>query len=108
MQYKKVTITRDQLPLPGEYVANIKCRGFKQVKQFDLHEGLSYCFVPPKLDLMQEAHYMNLPTSNDTDLLAHFTQTNNNCVDNTDNTENDFQNDTTSNTATAATTSQSQ
>ena len=81
-KYKRVTITRDQLPLPGEYIANIKCRGFKQVKQFDLVDGLSYCFAPPQLTVMQNLEQMNIPVSNDTDLLLRFTQTNNNDVDN--------------------------
>lgn len=104
MQYKHVTITRDQLPLPGEYIANIKCRGFKQVKQFDLVDGLSYCFAP-QLNVIQHAEQMNLPISNDTDLLLRFTQTNNN-VDNSiiTNNTNDDQTDTTTTTAEPTTT----
>ena len=107
MQYKHVTITRDQLPFPGEYVANIKCRGFKQVKQFDLVDGLSYCFAP-QLNMIQHAEQMNIPVSNDTDLLLRFTQTNNNGVDNsiTNNNTNDDQTNTTTTTAESTTTTE--
>lgn len=101
-KYKHVTITRDQLPLPGEYIANIKCRGFKQVKQFDLVDGLSYCFAPPQLTVIQNLEQMNIPVSNDTDLLLRFRQTNNN--DGIDNNTNDNQTNTTTTTAEPTTT----
>jgi hypothetical protein len=103
-KYKRVTITRDQLPLPGYYVANIKCRGFKQVKQFDLVDGLSYCFAPPQLTVIQNLEQMNIPVSNDTDLLLRFRQTNNN--DGIDNNTNDNQANTT--TAEPTTTTESE
>jgi len=72
--YKSFTITRDMLPL-NETVSNYKVGGLKQYKQFDLAEQLDYCFTTIQTPI-QYADNMNVPT-NDTALLARFTQTNN-------------------------------
>jgi hypothetical protein len=93
MNYKPFTITRDMLPL-NETTSNYKVGGFVQHKQFDLAEQLDYCFKRVETPI-QFAEKMNVP-SNDTALLARFTQTNN-VVD----TINDVQESTT--TATTAT-----
>ncbi|MHC4930253.1 MAG: hypothetical protein ACYTFU_11415 [Planctomycetota bacterium] len=92
-QYKPFTITRDMLPL-NETTCNYKVGGFVQHKQFDLADQLDYCFKRLETPI-QVAEKMNVP-SNDTALLARFTQTNN-VVD----TINDVQESTT--TATTAT-----
>lgn len=73
-RYKPFTITRDMLPL-NETVSNYKVGGLKQYKQFDLAEQLDYCFTAIQTPI-QYADDMNVPT-NDTALLARFTQTNN-------------------------------
>jgi hypothetical protein len=73
-RYKPFTITRDILPL-NETVSNYKVGGLKQYKQFDLAEQLDYCFTTIQTPI-QYADNMNVPT-NDTALLARFTQTNN-------------------------------
>lgn len=73
-RYKPFTITRDILPL-NETVSNYKVGGLKQYKQFDLAEQLDYCFTTIQTPI-QYADDMNVPT-NDTALLARFTQTNN-------------------------------
>ena len=73
-RYKSFTITRDMLPL-NETVSNYKVGGLKQYKQFDLAEQLDYCFTTIQTPI-QYADDMNVPT-NDTALLARFTQTNN-------------------------------
>jgi hypothetical protein len=73
-QYKPFTITRDMLPL-NETTSNYKVGGFVQHKQFDLAEQLDYCFKRLETPI-QVAEKMNVP-SNDTALLARFTQTNN-------------------------------
>ena len=72
-RYKSFTITRDMLPL-NETVSNYKVGGLKQYKQFDLAEQLDYCFTTIQTPI-QYADNMNVPT-NDTALLARFTQTN--------------------------------
>jgi hypothetical protein len=91
--YKHITITRDMLPL-NETTSNYKVGGFVQHKQFDLAEQLDYCFKRVETPI-QFAEKMNVP-SNDTALLARFTQTNN-----VADTINDVQESTT--TATTAT-----
>ncbi len=73
-RYKPFTITRDMLPL-NETVSNYKVGGFVQHKQFDLTDQLDYCFKRVETPI-QFAEKMNVP-SNDTALLARFTQTNN-------------------------------
>jgi hypothetical protein len=73
-QYKPFTITRDMLPL-NETTSNYKVGGFVQHKQFDLVDQLDYCFQRVETPI-QYADKMNIP-SNDTALLARFTQTNN-------------------------------
>ena len=73
-QYKPFTITRDMLPL-NETTSNYKVGGFVQHKQYDLADQLDYCFKRVKTPI-QYAEKMNIP-SNDTALLARFTQTNN-------------------------------
>ena len=72
--YKPFTITRDLLPL-NETTSNYKVGGFVQHKQFDLADQLDYCFKRVETPI-QFAEKMNVP-SNDTALLARFTQTNN-------------------------------
>jgi hypothetical protein len=93
MNYKPFTITRDMLPL-NETTTNYKVGGFVQHKQFDLVEQLDYCFKRVETPI-QFAEKMNVP-SNNTALLARFTQTNN-----VADTINDVQESTT--TATTAT-----
>lgn len=93
MNYKPFTITRDMLPL-NETTSNYKVGGFVQHKQFDLAEQLDYCFKRVETPI-QFAEKMNVP-SNNTALLARFTQTNN-----VADTINDVQESTT--TATTAT-----
>jgi|OM-RGC.v1.027566461 hypothetical protein len=94
-RYKPFTITRDILPL-NETTSNYKVGGFVQHKQFDLAEQLDYCFKRVETPI-QFAEKMNVP-SNDTALLARFTQTNN-VVD----TINDVQESTTTDTPATAT-----
>ena len=94
-RYKPFTITRDMLPL-NETVCNYKVGGLEQYKQFDLADQLDYCFTAIQTPI-QYADNMNVPT-NDTALLARFTQTNNVV----DTINNDVQESTT--TATTATT----
>ena len=72
--YKPFTITRDMLPL-NETTSNYKVGGFVQHKQYDLADQLDYCFQRVETPI-QYAEKMNIP-SNDTALLARFTQTNN-------------------------------
>jgi len=92
--YKPFTITRDMLPL-NQTTSNYKVGGFVQHKQFDLADQLDYCFKRVETPI-QFAEKMNVP-SNDTALLARFTQTNNVV----DTINNDVQESTT--TATTAT-----
>ena len=73
-QYKPFTITRDMLPL-NETNSKYKVGGFVQHKQYDLADQLDYCFKRVETPI-QYAEKMNIP-SNDTALLARFTQTNN-------------------------------
>jgi hypothetical protein len=73
-RYKPFTITRDMLPL-NETVSNYKVGGLEPCKVFDLAEQLDYCFTTIQTPI-QYAEDMNVPT-NDTALLARFTQTNN-------------------------------
>jgi hypothetical protein len=94
-RYKPFTITRDLLPL-NETTCNYKVGGFVQHKQFDLADQLDYCFKRLETPI-QVAEKMNVP-SNDTALLARFTQTNN-VVD----TINDVQESTTTDTTATAT-----
>ena len=94
-RYKPFTITRDMLPL-NETVSNYKVGGLEPCKVFDLAEQLDYCFTTIQTPI-QYAKDMNVPT-NDTALLARFTQTNN-VVD----TINDVQESTTTDTPATAT-----
>lgn len=59
-------------------------------------------FAPPQLTVIQNLEQMNIPVSNDTDLLLRFRQTNNN--DGIDNNTNDNQTNTTTTTAEPTTT----
>jgi hypothetical protein len=74
MNTKPFIITRDMLPL-NETNSKYKVGGFVQHKQYDLADQLDYCFKRVETPI-QYAEKMNIP-SNDTALLARFTQTNN-------------------------------